>query len=766
MSIPKKGEMRLYSACIPDMGAGKYTINLKQELSGGTTNSADDTTNIASTALPGVFEDVDKHIEVTGPRLNLAGNEIFGSFPPNHSVGAFDNRLAHITLKRRTLPWERKTGDSTDDTNNRKPWLALVVLAEAEANFNRNVSVTEFTESLPPNVRTTLGLNESASMDLLEVTEEVIEKVFPLRDEVSLLSHVRQVNLADTELAGSDDDGFMAVILSNRLPRRGQSYGAYLISLEERLNVLPERKPNTTTTDNVGGNSVYEHFTADIIAAASSSYAANFYTGKQPATPEVFAISKITIETERNAYITTRNPNLTRATAGFTIGINNANNKTSSWVPSVPQRLARGTSGVSSSAPTSRPFKASKDKADNAAGAKRHTAQATAQPFLFHDMNYVALLGTSVRTVKFPVLANWSFTCTEHGGFEALMQELDIGLHGKTGSQNLANNQELFQPDITDTGHTLIDHLTRQGDTTKSWYRGPLTPRQVVRNLEHAPYHMADQARRLVENGLEDISEAAAFECGRLLALSDTSFIQALMQWRRRDFYVKRKQNNLKLWEKIHPELRAVDALNPKLTERFIQLNTLEKLKNNKKLFGKAALRPIHDVRTTLTPNDMNTISTGLGISAIDVSRTLKSPSQQPVTSLKAAELPAEQDFNAITKNASTEFSHLQSGLKQSLGGIVQNMNLATDIQIDIDQNFDPIFEGSLDQFKLDPKLPGGVVIDDIKLPDDLRDALNEIEGVLKDKLEDSFKDRLDRLFDGIDRDQLNPELNPNRRTR
>lgn len=734
MSTPKKGEMKLYSACIPDMGAGDYTINLKQELSG-------------NEELPGVFENIDKHVEVTGPRLNLAGNEIFGSFPPNHAVGAFDNRLAHITLKRRTLPWERKTGDSTDGTKERKPWLALVVLAEAEANFNRNVSVEEFTNDLPEEVRNKLNLDESASMDLLEVTEEVVEKVFPLQDEVSLLSHVRQVNLADTELAGSDDDGFMAVILSNRLPRRGQSYGAYLISLEERLDVLPNE--TNETTDNIGGRSVYEHISAELIAAASSSYATNFYTGKQSTTPEAFEISKKTVEFERHAYVATKNPNLTPQAA--TSRSSNNNSKTSSWVPDLSQRFQRGTvrSGSANGA--------SKDKDDNVTGAKQHTAQATAQPFLFHDMNYVALFGEVVKTVKFPVLANWSFTCTEHGGFETLMQELDVGLHGKPGKQNLANDQELFRPDMTDTGHTLVDHLTRQGDQTKSWYRGPLTPRQVVRNLENAPYHMADQARRLVENGLEDISEAAAFECGRLLALSDTSFIQALMHWRRRDFYVKRKQNNMKIWEKVQPELNLADGLNPKLTQRFIQLKGLEKLKENNKLFAKPALRPIHDVKTTITPEDIKTISVGLGISNKDVAQTLRSPDQQPTTSLKSAELPLEQDFNKVAKNANTEFSHLQSGLKQSLGGIVKNMNLGTVTNIDIDKDFDKVFGGTLDQFKLDPKSPGRVVIDDVKLPDDLRDALDEIDNVFKDKLKDTFKDKLDDIFNNVDRDLPNP---------
>ena len=55
--------------------------------------------------------------------------------------------------------------------------------------------------------------------------------MFPTKDELPLLSHVRRVDLNDTELALGDDDGWMAVVLSNRLPQPGVRYQACLISL-------------------------------------------------------------------------------------------------------------------------------------------------------------------------------------------------------------------------------------------------------------------------------------------------------------------------------------------------------------------------------------------------------------------------------------------------------------------------------------------------------------------------------------------------------
>jgi hypothetical protein len=48
------------------------------------------------------------------------------------------------------------------------------------------------------------------------------------------------------------------------------------------------------------------------------------------------------------------------------------------------------------------------------------------------------------------------------------------------------------------------------------------------------PYHSADQARRATpDTGVEDITYAAAFELGRLLAAGDGRLAQELMRWRR-----------------------------------------------------------------------------------------------------------------------------------------------------------------------------------------------------------------------------------------
>jgi hypothetical protein len=47
----------------------------------------------------------------------------------------------------------------------------------------------------------------------------VVDKVFPSEVDLPLLTHVREMDIRDTELANGDDDGFLAVVLANRLPK-------------------------------------------------------------------------------------------------------------------------------------------------------------------------------------------------------------------------------------------------------------------------------------------------------------------------------------------------------------------------------------------------------------------------------------------------------------------------------------------------------------------------------------------------------------------
>jgi hypothetical protein len=93
---------------------------------------------------------------------------------------------------------------------------------------------------------------------------------------------------------------------------------------------------------------------------------------------------------------------------------------------------------------------------------------------------------------------------------------------------------------VVQTGHISLAHRTRRGDATRAWYRGPLVPFPTLRDQPGSDKpqlaHSADQLRRVVPDGREDMSLAAAFEIGRLLGLSQLSVVSALLRFRSEQF--------------------------------------------------------------------------------------------------------------------------------------------------------------------------------------------------------------------------------------
>jgi hypothetical protein len=450
------GEMRVYPDARPRVTPGRHTVTMSQAIAKG-----------------GPVAPVSRYLEVTAPRFSLAPGDLLSTFPPANSVGAFDRRLPQVTFRRRTLPWERSAGAPTGGPAD--PWLALVVLAEGEANFRTGVHISD---AVPANVRTALGITEDGTCDVLEVPRTVIDKVFPAKGELPLLTHVREVNISDTEFATGDDDGWIAVVIANRLPQPNTKYGVYLISLEGRRQELPDPPPVQPV---IGDRFVFD---LDAAQLAAASYA--------------------------------RNPNLTMplgATRDAAPG-QRAAASTSAWTPS-PTAPSASLVGI----------------AQSSFGAA----------FFENAVDFQVVEGSDVTTTRFPVLAHWNFECDAGGDFESLMQNLDIGLLGTVpvaaGEQGASVDPG---PEVAPTGHTVLDHLTRRGDSAQVWYRGALAPREVKRRNAGSPFHAADQARRIAEDGREDLSEAAAFEIGRLLAMATPRFLADLQVWRRTGFAVRR----------------------------------------------------------------------------------------------------------------------------------------------------------------------------------------------------------------------------------
>ena len=82
-------------------------------------------------------------------------------------------------------------------------------------------------------------------------------------------------------------------------------------------------------------------------------------------------------------------------------------------------------------------------------------------------------------------------------------------------------------------GFVALQNDMRVGEKMTSWYRGPLVPAPTQRNFDYGPYLYSDHAMHYdPQTGIFNHAYSAAWQIGRLLALSDASFSKAFFDWR------------------------------------------------------------------------------------------------------------------------------------------------------------------------------------------------------------------------------------------
>jgi hypothetical protein len=516
--MPSPGFFNLYPTVVPTITAGDYRLRLTEDI-GFTSGTSTGT---------GPVQAHEPRLRVTSARYHMPPDQLLSTFPPANAEGAFGARLPQVVLKRRTLPWERVAGAPLPGEV-RVPWLALVVLAEGEAKLSTEVEVAECV---------TPGVVLSGPADVprglyVEVTETVVKDVFPTREDLPLLVHVREVDKDDTELALGDDDGWMAVVLANRFPQptvtqtedgpvtTPMRYLACLINLEQQLGALPPADPD-----------VDDFFVAiDQVV----DYRAQYLAAVGAPEPDQYAMSAS--DFGKAATLPSR-PGTARAA-----GAAGARQVPTSQLAGVVEPVS-ATWQVAAAA-------GSLAQSKTAAGEEPHLAvrDAMAAAWRF-PLDVVA---RAEQRYRFPVLAHWSFTTTDGATFEELMLGLDVGFLGslpRDGEEPPSGAappppRTRPQPEVTETGHLGLGHLTRRGDRTQAWYRGPLSPHVTERDAPREDgslpiAHASDHLRRVTPDGREDLSYAAAYEIGRLLALSQPSVVAAQMRWRVEQYGVER----------------------------------------------------------------------------------------------------------------------------------------------------------------------------------------------------------------------------------
>jgi hypothetical protein len=451
---PPIGSMYLFDCVTPPLVDGSYRI--------------DAVTNVTFDGLQAPLSSNSGYFDIEGPRFTLPATDVAAVYPPRNGHGGFDQYIPQIVISRRTLPWERRlTADPSaigtpirdqwtqqpdpfppvNDPNEwgPAPWLALLVFQEGEYTLHQNVALKSV---VPADVYARLDVPDGITCDSIEVEAGLLQSVIPSLDELTLLAHVRQVNVDDKELNAASGDGLYAVLMSNRVPAPNAKFRACLVSLEERTDIVKADPPPVAAPIFIG---ILEN-------------------------PVIGQIDKVPAARAGGS----------AALAAGNIG--NLNNQFGSTVL--------------------------------ATVADRNVANAVgfvAAPY-YHVF---------IETQQVVLLHSWTFECTGVGTFRDYVQRINVSTMGTVEEQG--------HPPVIDTGHIPITVMDRAGVQENVWYRGPFVPMPLTR--DPLTYHSADQCRRVTpETGAEDISYAAAFECGRLMAAADPRLGQELMRWRREPY--------------------------------------------------------------------------------------------------------------------------------------------------------------------------------------------------------------------------------------
>lgn len=152
------------------------------------------------------------------------------------------------------------------------------------------------------------------------------------------------------------------------------------------------------------------------------------------------------------------------------------------------------------------------------------------------------------KMVRLASLASWEFYCTPpEESFTKLMENLDVNLLKVENTDTIQNE---YVKTALDGGYIPLQYHIRNGEKTMAWYRGPFMP--VINDyrpaIEDEDTFFSVEAAMIYDDqkGLFDISYAAAWQIGRLMALSDSHFSQSLLDWkkgvnRKIDEFIKRR---------------------------------------------------------------------------------------------------------------------------------------------------------------------------------------------------------------------------------
>lgn len=567
---PAPGAIEFIESHRPQLDSGAYTIAVKHTISAGGKISEE---SFAAS----------RKFSVLGPRWAIDPQEIVAVFPAAGSLGEHSNVMPHLLLKRSTLPWERKPDHQSADV----PWLALLLFDEEDERTQKITTkalrLAELKQSgdlfpriLPPNsapptdapyLLQETGEHDEDKLTVIEVDKTLLTGIAPKRSDLKWLAHVRR----SVPLPNQPQDDERAVLICNRLPQAGHASLVHLVSLEGRYQANAEeldlRKAGnvvrlislkswrfTCLSAKQSFKAMLMHLNHQLVCSVSESTAlqASLSRGEIPNDLRAaFTASKHELSNSAHVNDHSRFEIRDRGRHYFIGGQGtsvNVYDQAGRFLFNfmVSQDLAAG-----QSVPP-----------DLAAIFARSNFPLAANAKLGAESNHWWLAeGHKVY-----------FMAPENGRLNIYLLDLD---HSAT--LRLPQSTHAIAEQYLRMGSAPLRHEMRQGNKAVSWYHGPLVPgKNNTHDDVQFPARSADQLVRYnADYGMFDVSYAAAWELGRLLALQNKRFAYDLANWKRNHAQARKAA----AWQLTHlPVVTAAKQLELPQTVRD-GLNDLEQLK-------------------------------------------------------------------------------------------------------------------------------------------------------------------------------------------
>ena len=267
---------------LPGLNAGTYEIDLEQTLLDEDNNFIND----------GNKEQIGNtyRFAVIGDRFSIQTptKVIYATYPAANATGYFNTNFPHVVFSKKTFPWMRyptkkpQRGVEVMTDKDKPTWLAILTLDENDVtawqaanpgnpdsfslqpgtatiedlfpkslqnpNSNLGDRVSYFSDT--PDAKLEPGQLQQDPIQTLDIPISVFWTIAPCLDDLNFLAHARKVsmlNKSDLKETDGEPVGDFSIVIGNRIPQTGMKTNAYLVSLEEMEDYLPDAdgKPKT-----------------------------------------------------------------------------------------------------------------------------------------------------------------------------------------------------------------------------------------------------------------------------------------------------------------------------------------------------------------------------------------------------------------------------------------------------------------------------------------------------------------------------------------